>query len=629
MTAVCFLLLGGLMGPVAFAADEAPVDEAPAPADEGPATESDAPEPEGEPPAPVNEAPEPHEPDPDEAPEPPPAEPIGELEQASAEPTPPEPEAAPRRKKPEVRYTLNEDFEMRYWRRPERVPGFEDRHVLDYVEQVNRLNGMVGVGPLSLGVQIDQVALFGNRYYLDDVLKVERELFAEDVPNVLPGESYANPEKLWLRYESPLATVVLGDFYAAFGRGIALNVNRNTNIDIDTSIQGVKAVIRPGAWDLTVLAGQLNRQQVYQDNPNLAISRDRRHAVAGVRLERYGLGPANLGAHAVVYDYVDEPGWKGGFDQLGTTPDVVIGGATAELVGLGGIDWYVETDLFGFPTDVAFGGEDPALGHAVYGSATAYLGPTVLQIEGKRYHQAERPNTPLATELYEIVVGPTLEYERWITEDSSLAVNSQDVTGGRARLDWTIESGLTPYVSMAVFRDTAGALIPETIYHPLIGIELLKGDWALIANAGFRYDDRDGGSENGSDRHAQGDLIAKIPLGGRFALDVAIGAERFMWGPSPLPKQDYTEVESSLSVSWGSLVTLTWFSDFSNDPLVPSTGNLTESLYGAGEIQVKPLPALTIKAFYGAYKAGIRCSGGQCRQLPGFDGGRISLVAAF
>jgi NADH-quinone oxidoreductase subunit L len=39
--------------------------------------------------------------------------------------------------------------------------------------------------------------------------------------------------------------------------------------------------------------------------------------------------------------------------------------------------------------------------------------------------------------------------------------------------------------------------------------------------------------------------------------------------------------------------------------------------------------ALTIKAFYGAYKSGIRCSGGQCRVLPGFEGARVSLVASF
>ena len=60
-----------------------------------------------------------------------------------------------------------------------------------------------------------------------------------------------------------------------------------------------------------------------------------------------------------------------------------------------------------------------------------------------------------------------------------------------------------------------------------------------------------------------------------------------------------------------------------------STGNLSDAVYGAAELQVKPMSALTIKAFYGSYKAGIRCSGGQCRLLPGFNGARLSLVGSF
>jgi len=52
-------------------------------------------------------------------------------------------------------------------------------------------------------------------------------------------------------------------------------------------------------------------------------------------------------------------------------------------------------------------------------------------------------------------------------------------------------------------------------------------------------------------------------------------------------------------------------------------------VYGAGEVQYKPNSALTLSAFAGAYKAGIRCSGGQCRALPGFDGARFTLSGTF
>ena len=101
------------------------------------------------------------------------------------------------------------------------------------------------------------------------------------------------------------------------------------------------------------------------------------------------------------------------------------------------------------------------------------------------------------------------------------------------------------------------------------------------------------------------------------------------WGRNQFQQNDYIEIESSFGIQRGSLLTVTWFTDVTTDPLVNSTGNLAESVYGALEVQVKPASALTIKAFYGAYKAGIRCSGGQCRLLPGFDGGRVSLVGSF
>jgi hypothetical protein len=63
--------------------------------------------------------------------------------------------------------------------------------------------------------------------------------------------------------------------------------------------------------------------------------------------------------------------------------------------------------------------------------------------------------------------------------------------------------------------------------------------------------------------------------------------------------------------------------------LIQSEGNLDDNLYGAFEVQHQPSSNVTLKAFYGAYKAGIRCSGGQCRSLPGFEGARVSVNGVF
>lgn len=529
-----------------------------------------------------------------------------------------------------VSVTATNDLEIRYRVEAERLPGFPDRAVFNYVEQVDRFNLAVSRGPWALLLQVDQVVLAANRYVLDGASYWERDLVAPGVFSPLPGQTYVNPEKVQVRFAGDTLTWQLGDFYAAFGTGIALNVARNVDIDVDTSIQGAHVLWRSGDWDLTALVGQANRQQVQQDNPNLAIRGDLRHAVAAVRAVRYGLGPASLGLHGVAWDFVEESGWGPGLRELGTTPDVLVAGATVEV--LAAVDALVEVDVFHHPTAVTFGGAAPEPGLALYGSAVAYLGETTWQLEAKRQHNAERVNAPVAGELYEVAVAPTLEYERAITEDSSATVNSNDLYGARLRMDWSAAEGAVPYAALAVFHDRdTGVLhfnrVPENVVHGLVGAEVFAEALTVLANLGYRHDERIGGG--GADRLLHGDLEVKVPVAGELHADLALAGELFRWGDNALQQADYGEVEAAFSLLHGSAVALTWFTDFTTNPLVPSEGNLGQTLYGAVEVQVKPTPAWTLRGFYGAYKAGIRCSGGQCRQLPGFEGARIAATGTF
>jgi hypothetical protein len=536
--------------------------------------------------------------------------------------------------KAQVGVSFTDDFEIRYRILDQRLPLFPDRAVFNYVEQVNRFTAQFNYKDWSGYAQVDEVALFANRFILDDTLTWERTLLQPDVPNVMPGDSYATVEKIWVKRDSEKVSVTLGDVYAAFGLGGALNLNRNVDVDVDTSIQGFKTQFRPTpSTELTAVAGQLNRQQVWQDNPNISLGGDMRHAMGGLRFDAFGIGPADVGVHGVAYDYVDEVGLSAGFKELGTTPDVIVGGLTTNLYGVGGVDWAAEANVFTFPTDVAFGGDETELGYAVYGAGSFYLGRTTWQLEGKRYLNAERLNAPVAGELYEVAVMPTLEYERSITEDSSATLNSNDVYGSRLRLDVSATDSVIPFASVGVFRDLeTGGLhfnsVPETVVHPIAGAEVFLEHWTVLLNAGYRMDARDG-TDAGSDRQLHADIDFKYPLPGHFHGDIAVGIERYQWGVNPLQQSDYLEMETAVALQYGSDVALMGYVDFSDNPLVDSTGNFSEDVYGAVEVQVKPAEAWTLKAFYGAYKAGIRCSGGQCRLLPGYEGARMSVVGNF
>jgi hypothetical protein len=403
-------------------------------------------------------------------------------------------------------------------------------------------------------------------------------------------------------------------------------------------------VLSPGAWDITVLAATANRQQVFQDNPNIGLFGDLRHRVGAVRVERFGLGPANLGAHGVVWDFVETEGFASlgegetlpdGSAETGFGQDAIVGGATAELSGVAGIDWYVEGDVFDFANDLALPDTSP-VGYGAYVSATGYPGPFVVMAEGKRYLGVERLNSELSRELYEVSVGPTLEYERVIVEDTSAAVNSNDIWGGRVQVDWSAVPGkLVPYVALAAFRDldTTGLhfnFVPETIGHALAGVEWIDGERAVLANVGARVDDRDG-TDAGADRLLHADIASNFPLPGELLAYVNVAVRTFAWGENgELQQEPFTTAESSWGLTKGK-VTGTFSLDYTTDPLSLSlgSGNVGEPVFAGGELQVRPARAWTVKAFYGAQKAGIRCSGGQCRTMPLFQGLRLSAVGTF
>ena len=528
--------------------------------------------------------------------------------------------------------SVTEDLEIRYYQTDDVLEGFEEySRLLHYVEEVNRLNVLVSGSSYQLGAQVDQVLLLWNRYYLDDVLVYERELLGPGFHSPRP-DLYANVEKLWWTNRFEHGTVQLGDGYTAFGRGLALNLVRNTDIDVDTSIRGARFTWKSGDWAVTGVSGLTNPQQVLQDNPNVRIERDRSHMVTGVRLDRYGLGPASLGAHVVGYAFSrgDETGtaWHRYEDPL----DAVVGGVTAELFGVLGADVFLEADVFSYraPEWIAEGQDEPENGRALYGSAAWYVGPATLLVEGKSYRNTEQLNTFTGSQNYEIVSGPTLEYERVITEDSSAAVNSNDIDGLRVRVDLFLPVPVAPRLELGVHRDRElGGLhfnaTPETIVHPVLGADVLGTKIQALVNLGFRMDIRDGNL--GVDRLAHADLTLKFPLGpvhGELATDV----QRFWWGDNAQQQDDFVQTASSLGLGWEGL-TLVVYQDYTNNPLIDSTGNLAENLYGALELQYHLNSATTIKGFYGAYRAGIRCAGGQCRQLPGFQGARAAVTTSF
>ncbi len=529
-----------------------------------------------------------------------------------------------------------EDLRVRYYHLPDRLKNFEDRDILDYVEVVNRLDVSGGTGAFALNARVDAVGLFANRYILDGVLVHERDLLAPGLDSPF-ADAYLGLEKLNLEWRTRPLTLTVGDAYVSFGRGMALNLVKNTDIDVDTSVRGVKGEIHAGNWDITLASGLTNPQQVALEYANVAIEPNLSHAVTGLRVDGYGLGAVNLGAHGVIYNYARQyDALASGWSSYGQPVDAVVAGASVEALGVRGLDWFAEGDWFQYQAS-----EIPAKnGHALYGSVSGYPGKASVLVELRRNFNSEQVNTFASG--YELGSGPTLEYERVITEDSTAAVNSNDITGGRVRVDLRLGSKpkkvtFVPYGSLAAFRDAdLGGLhfntTPETIVHPTVGVQYMKHELHVLINAGQRLDFRDpaaDGASLGFDAMTHADVDLSLPLGGGLSLEITSAGMRYHWGVNPQQQTDYTDLSTALALKVGQPWAFIAYGDYSDNPLISSTGNLAEPLYGAVEVQWKPRSDTTVKAFYGAYRAGIRCAGGQCRALPGFEGAKLSVTTTF
>jgi len=531
-------------------------------------------------------------------------------------------------------FLVTSESHVRYRHVPDKLEHFEDRDILDYVEQVQRFNAVLTKDQFTLGAQFDEVALFGNRYILDGELIHERDLYDDDVFSPFP-DALMVLEKAFVQRRWSNGEVTVGDTYASFGRGIGLNIVKNTAIDIDTSIRGAKVDLTTGDLELLLVSGLTNQQQINRLNVNVDIQEGISHMVSGAQLMHYGVGPAQVGIHSTIARFgrqvdADDPGLLRYTEEL----DAIVGGMDIEMFSMLGMDLYVEGDLFHYQTPEMAGQDEPLRGHILYGSTSFYPGPLTVLIEAKTSENTERINAFVSADGWEFSTAPTLEYERVITEDSSAAVNSEDVFGVRGRVDLSALGGdLIPYVSVMGLRDqdTGGLHFnasPETVMHPVFGAQWLPGKQVLVINAGYRQDIRDESSE-GSDRLTHVDAEFSTPVFGEELIEIAVSAKRFQWGNNPQGQQDFIEMENALVWKHGTKMDFVFYQDWSNNPLIPSTGNLGDELYGAFEIKYKPKPSTQLAALVGAYKAGIRCSGGQCRTLPGFEGGQISYTTQF
>lgn len=427
-------------------------------------------------------------------------------------------------------------------------------------------------------------------------------------------------EKVAAGWAGRSVEVSAGDAYVSFGRGLGLTLRKIDELGIDTTLRGAKLLVHHGDLSATVAAGTGNINNV--DETTGTSADDPYDLMAGGQGQVLLFDRVTVGGHATALAFRD---------PLGLVPSDHYTDRSS-VVGLV-IDAPRLTDRFGFyleGIEQEVWSEPEAehpRGFGMYGAATGRFGPAALLFEGKAYGAL----TLLAPNLEEPAFGavaynspPTVERVQQIIENPPT-----DIAGGRLRFDWVFSPGLLAYANVAYFRDwlgyadpDSGELEPGSIVDPYAGAEV-RWDQArswLIGSAGWRAVLLDDGGLVRRDAHLE--IEAAQALGERWSVTVQVLHderakrdvlldERFREGTLLAG----VRLQPSLSVAAGY--------DYSTEPTQPRTH------YPNGQLGWDFTPSSSLRLFVGSARGGLKCVSGVCRQVPPFEGVKLTATVRF
>jgi len=527
-------------------------------------------------------------------------------------------------------------------------------HEDDFYEDFqNRLTALLASGSWSLGLRLDHLVFI--------------DLYPEREPGTFRNENLFRPgttvprdvglapylfEKVWGRYADETIDATIGDFYATFGRGLALSVRKVDELGVDTTIRGARFHAALGTVELEALGGLVNPANL--ETSRELLIRDPDDALAGARAAVQLPAGITLGLNAVYAALYYAGGNRGDEPRV----DNLLAGGDIEALGLadGLLDLFFEgsyqgRDPFGQLTAeldrVAY---DAGHGYGLYGGAVLYLDPVTVTLELKDYNQLylvdERiklqidPNpggspTLEATDLY-LHAPPSFE-----REDQEVP-QQFNVLGGRLKIDAHVEAlGLDLSARYLLYwlddRTELGAeRFPQDwrIYHLLLSAELtLDRGGHLMLGGGFREEykgrieraDRVESSLEGQLGHAE--LEVKLPVSGRHSLGLTVRHEEEF--KSQIGR--FREGDVALEYAFAPHFTLGATFDYTSHRLFVSKGRDWQPYFG-GYLALRNARAgssSSLRLFGGGRRGGQRCIGGQCRIYPPFVGLELTATIRY
>ena len=455
-------------------------------------------------------------------------------------------------------------------------------------------------------------------------------------------------ERLYLVVTRPEFDLTLGDFYASFGKGLALSLIQLDELGQDTTVRGGKLNIHHKDLGLTLLAGTINVLDM--DNSTGWDAPWQPEPLVGGRLEYNLFGKVLAGTHAVylirdnhkLVDANERPENWFGYDAIwGVGFDVPdLWGDRLSFGGELNLQWTLE------PAKPVTGEDRKGKhkGTAAYASANLQLGDLSILSEFKYYDDFDLVGFDKKPYVQMYHLPPTLDRKK-----AEINEGNKSVTGVRFRLDYNVgEIGpleLLLFANYGYFYNweaDAGGLFKvedgdKRIHSPFGGLEFQWGDGTgqLRASAGGRMvlDQKADGAVYREDVHLE--LSVEQAVFGNHCVELSFllldrKAKR-------LELDTWKEMELTLGYKWSPHLTVALTYERQEDPnmvaqvpadpsdpasdLIPVPGNLFSAMV---RYHFKPGSYLNLRV--GESRGGVKCLSGVCRLMPPFAGMELVLV---
>jgi hypothetical protein len=557
----------------------------------------------------------------------------------------------------------------------------------------NRLNVRAASGALSLQLRLDSAWFFvspdptatglelvdrrspdsgglsDRAYFRGKVHEAGRELSNRYI-------NWTYPAKLTAAYRARRGEITAGDFYAELGRGFVLSVRKRDELASDDSIRGARIsagrTLGGVSVRLTLLGGALNPLRI-DEGTGRYLGVDSSVTPSYLKVTEAGMpraiatdfAPATGScASTLTCTYAPDRVTAGQIElgirpvklatqasillrQPALSPDIVRSAesittasqSVSAATNDGSLDLYAEGAVQ--KLSARFGEPELDPGYALYASGTVTRLPFLLLVEGKHYRRMfplrANVDTTGAREFSLLAwsAPPTTEDPANDTEYDNF---NTCVTGGRARGDYRLRTGVSVFSSVAYY-ETFGESVSNDhcvtdarhrnrVWDTAAGFELASrsGDSRGKVSTGTRFDDMDsaqnvpGGTTNVYYRELSAKYELSQRLGKDFTLELS-GTHRRRRHVLTGAREPWFEGEHLTALDW-SVWSFGAAVEYNTDPLPPT-------LYVNGTVRLRPTPQSSVALFAGQRRASLRCVGGVCQVRPGFEGLRLDASVSF